>query len=135
MPGLVLNPLQARLYDILSSDAALGALVGGIYDNPPDDVDMPYVLIGDDSMGEFTGHTFDGFDGTVTFHVWAEGQQRKICKDIMDRLYRILQNKDLFIPDFKTVCFYCILSETLVEPEDNRTYHGIQRYRLIVTGS
>lgn len=135
MPDLVLNPLQERLYAILIGDATLMTLINAVYDNPPDDADMPYATIGDDSLSEFGGHTFDGFDGPVTIHAWTEGQGRKTNKAILNRLYQILHNTDLAIPGFKTVCFRCILSEVLVEPEDNRTYHGVQRYNLLVTGS
>ena len=121
-----------RVFDLLDGDATLGALVNAIHDNAPDEAPLPYVVIGDDSMNDFGGHTFDGFEGPVTIHVWTEGEGRKVNKDILNRIYEILHNIDIAIPGFKTIVFRCILSEVLLDP-DNRTYHGVQRYNLTVT--
>ena len=136
MPSLVLNPLQQSLFSLLNGDATLGALITGVFDNVVDDDALPYVKIGDNSLGEFTSHTADGFSGTVTLDIWGEiGKGRKEVVTIMARLYELLQNTKLIITGFNTVCFYCILNETLVEPDDNRTYHGVQRYNITVTES
>ena len=132
MPSHVLNPLQARIFALLDGDATLGALVNAIHDNTPDEAPLPYVVIGDDSMSDFGGHTFDGFEGPVTIHAWTEGEGRKANKDILNRIYEILHNIDIAIPGFTTIVFRCTLSEVLLDP-DNRTYHGIQRYNLTVT--
>lgn len=136
MPDLVLNPLQQRLFEILDADATLTALIGSdrIFDNAPDDIDMPYVVIGDDALNGWDGHTFDGFEGPVTLHVWTEGEGKKDNKKILNRLYQLLHNIDIAIPSFNTITFRCIFNEVLIEPEDNRTYHGVQRYNLTVTG-
>jgi hypothetical protein len=138
MPDLVLNPLQKRIYEILTADVTLTDLLAStdsVYDNPPDDVDTPYIKIGDDSAIDWGSHTADGFQVTVTLHAWTEDSAKKLNKDILDRMYQLLHETDLAIPGFTTVCFRCILSQVLVEPDDNRTFHGVQRYNLTVTGS
>lgn len=129
------NSLQAKLYSILTGSPALMALVNAVYDNPPDDVPMPYVVIGDESIGDFGAHDFDGFDGTITIHAWDEVEGRKKVRTILEQIYRLLHNTNLQIPGFKTIVFRCILSEIIPDPDDNRTYHGIQRYNLLTGGN
>lgn len=125
--------MQAKIYEILSSDTTLTDLAG-IYDNVPDNTKRDYVIIGDDDFSDFSSHTHDGFKGTVTLHVWSESRGKKSVKVIQNRLYELLQNVDLALSGFKTLNFKIGLN-TVVKDPDGRTHHGITRFDFLLGGN
>ena len=123
--------LQEKIYEILSSDGTLTALCD-VYDTPEDNSNYPYVCIGNDDFGEFDSHSFNGFDGFIQIDTWAQGMSKMPCKEIQARIYTLLHNVDLGLPNFDTIALRCSLQNVLDDP-DGRTKHGVQRFNFILT--
>jgi len=125
--------IQEAVFKALSEDVDLNCLIKGVFDFVPDvDSEFPYVTIGADNFSDFGSHTFDGVDGFVNVDTWTRGSGRKECKTIMKENYRILHNATLIVIGFCVVTLRRNLVETVLDP-DGQTYHGIERYELILT--
>lgn len=128
--------LQKDIYAQLTGDATLMAKVTGVYDFVPDNKAYPFIQIGEVDFQDWSTHTFDGFEGTITIHLWhrPSSRGRAPLHDIMNDIYRIL-NKNLFsIPDATVVSMRFLNSQILVE-QDAVTYHGVTRFRILIGGT
>jgi hypothetical protein len=127
-------PIQAAIFDALSGDAQLTSMATGVFDQVPEKTAFPYVTIGENTLSDWGSHTFDGANAIVTIHTWARGGGRKKCKEIMGEIYRILHNGSIAIDGFSLVVLRFEFGETIKDP-DGQTYHGVQRFKLLVGGN
>lgn len=128
--------LLVKIFSLLAGDATLTALVPAarIKENLPDGTAYPHVRVLPPSLGDWSAHTFDGFEGTLELRVWDSGQSVARTLDILNRIYTLLHNVDLALVGYPTVNFRCTLSNADLEP-DGRTYQGIQRYSVTLGGN
>lgn len=130
----VLLKLQKRLFSILVNDTELGTLIKGVFDNVPDGQKKPYVTIGDIDLQDFGARGLNGFEGVVVLHTWSETPGREEALKIVSRLYTLLHERDLAVTGHPTLSFRCVMSQVLKE-SDNRTHHGVQRFRILIGGN
>ncbi len=131
-PGIA---IQQKIFDTIKDDATIITLVGSsIFDNVPDNSDFPYITIGEVETGDFSSHTNDGFEGSVTVHVWSQDRGRNNTKTIQARIYTLLQNLDLAIVGVPTLNFRLGSQSTILDP-DGRTNHGIQTFNILLGGN
>lgn len=136
------NALQAGLYARLSGYAALTALIGGnkVYDFVPESAQPPYVVIGDDTATDWDTKSKHGWEFTVTVHCWDfERAGRKSVKAILGAIFDALHQQEANV----TVTGYALVQirrefqqtfqETAVEGASDRFWHGVARYRAVVT--
>lgn len=127
-------PMQQAVFTALTGNAELMAMLTGLFDNVPQKHPFPYVTMGDQTVTDWDSHTFDGANSTLTIHTWARGASRKPCLEIMSKIYSILHNGPLTVPGFSVVVCRFEFGESSLDP-DGQTYHGVQRFRLIVGGN
>jgi hypothetical protein len=125
-------PLQKAIYDALTGDSDLMALITGVFDNVPQGQAFPYVTIGDDILTDWASHTFDGASIEASIHAWARANGRKGCKSIQAEIRRILHDVSLSVSGFKTVSLRQTFENTMLDP-DNETYHGVQRFSVLLS--
>ena len=142
-----LNALQAGIYARLTGFSGLTAILGTdgegfakVYDLVPQHVSAPYVLIGDDTAIDFDTKTHLGWDFTVTIHCWDfEKAGRKSVKEIMKQIYEALHEKEnaVVVAGVTLVLLRCDFQQTFqeqaVEGAGDHYYHGVQRFRALVT--
>jgi hypothetical protein len=135
------NPLQAAIYTRLSNNSALTSLVGSskIFDNVKPSATPPYVVIGDDTSNGWDTKTGNGWEATVTIHVWDyEKTGRKTVKAIMSAIYDALhrQQSNITVSGFSLVNIRCefetSFQDTTVTGQADSFYHGVQRYRVLL---
>ena len=141
-------PVQQAVYAALRTDAALIALIGDgasperarIYDNVPqgtwDDDDQSfaaYVTIGDDTAAEAGSKTFEAQDLTLSLHSWSRYNGRKEIKQIMAAVYDVLHDQSLSVSGGTMVNLRWEFSDSFLDA-DGQTRHGVQRFRMYVTG-
>ncbi len=131
--------LQAAIFQKLNRDAILEGMLGGdrIFDFVPDGQAFPYIIIGDDDLDDWNTHTFVGFKGTTTINVWSQSKDtdgKKEVKLIMARVWQLLNNRDLGIPNRQQINFRCD-TKSVVTQIDNQTQNGIMIFNLIFGGS
>ena len=139
--GTPSNPLQAAIYTRLTGYAPLTALLGSnkVFDNVPPSAQPPYVLIGDDTSNDRSTKSHNGWDLTITIHVWDfEKSGRKTVKAIMSAIYDALHGKEsnVSVTGFTLVRLRCEFEQsfpdTSVAGQADAFYHGVQRYRALI---
>lgn len=81
---------HAALYAALKSNAALAAVITGIYDMPPDNAISPYIQVG--ATQEVSDELLDnsGAEITTTLHIWSRYAGRKEIMQIRDKIINAL---------------------------------------------
>jgi len=130
--------IQQTIYDALTGNAPLMALIKDVYDHvqqPADAGDInsfPYLTIGSDSVQPWDTDSSLGAEARVTVNVWSRQRGRKETKAILDQVRSVLHYKNLSVSGGGGFV-YCLLeySETFLDP-DGLTMHGVARYVLVV---
>lgn len=123
-------PLQEAVYDALVADAALTALMTGVYDHVPSTATLPYVTLGPASATDWSAGSFDGQDHDLTIDVWTAGPGHGEAKRIMAAVYGALHDRDLGIADAALVLLRYRFSDVFVDA-DGETIHGVLRFRAL----
>jgi len=141
--GTPSNALQAAIYTRLKNYSALTALVSTrIYDFVPEEATPPYVVIGDDTVIDWSTKPANGWEATITIHCWDyEKAGRKSIKAIMSAIYDALhrQESNVTVTGFNLPIFQFEFEQTFQDPsaegQGDRYYHGVQRFRAFITES
>jgi hypothetical protein len=123
-------PLQKAIYQKLTGDASLMALVTGIYDRLPQHTDFPYIAIGESSGSDWSTKTTSGADQNLTLHIWSREGGRKEAAAIMERIHALLHDQAMTIEGQALVMSRFISSNILLD-DDGWTYQGIMRFRVL----
>jgi len=119
--------LQSAIFSLLSGDSTLDGLVGNnkIFDSiAPQDTAYPYVIIGLETMRDVGTKTLDGNVYNVDIDVWSQYRGQKEIKEIMERIYNLLNNATISVSGASSVMSYVVNAVTLTEV-DGITRHGI----------
>lgn len=122
--------LQKAIYQRLSSDTILQAMVSGIYDEVPEGSPLPFVHLGDDTVNPYDTKLSYGEDNTVTIHVYAPGPGKTLTKQILAVVLESLTAAPLEIGE--GFIFDGIEREQLEVFPDNEAYHGVCRFRIYI---
>ncbi|MGQ0740927.1 MAG: DUF3168 domain-containing protein [Alphaproteobacteria bacterium] len=126
--------LQQAVFAALVNDAGVQAMLGDpprIYDKPPGDAPLPYLLVGDGVEEEWGTATGEGAEHTLTLHAWSRAGGRKESREILAAVYNALHGAEIALDGFHLVNLRFLLSQVLVE-SDALTFHAIARYRAVV---
>jgi hypothetical protein len=128
--------LQKAIYARLTGNAPLMAKLTGVFDFVPDNQTYPFIQLGEMDFGAWDTHTFDGFDGTITINLWARpgSRGRASLHDIQNDIYNLLHKWIPTISGFTAVSMRYDFSNIIVDP-DAVTYHGIQRFKILMGGN
>jgi len=125
-------PLQQAVFSALNGNVTgLNGSNITVYDDVPEDVVYPYVIIGEETALNFGSKTLDGVEHTLTIHVWSQYRGRREVKEIMQSVYEILHEADINVSGASLVNIRQEFSTTLAE-NDNITRHGVMRFRAVV---
>ena len=102
-----------------------------VYDSVPENAAYPYVVIGDDTLVDFSADGKTGFDATVTIHTWSSFDGMSQVKALMGYVYDLLNRQDYGINGFNLLGSDSEFEETFLEA-DGVVRHGVQRFRLIL---
>lgn len=119
--------LQKAIFARLSSDAALGLLVGArIHDNPPGDVAHPYLVLGESETRDWPG----GMEHRLAFHCFTRGGGRTGAKSILEAVRLGLHDAALALEGHTLVNLRFLDAQTRREP-DGLTWRGTVRFRAV----
>jgi hypothetical protein len=124
-------PLQAAIYQALTSNAPLMALITGVYDRPPQGSIMPYVTIGEFDGKDASTKTTSAIEYTLPLYVWSRQGGRKEIAIIMESLHTVLHQAPLVITGQTLVMMRYALSEITLE-DDGVTYMGVMKFYAYV---
>lgn len=83
--------LQAALVTVLDADATLTALIGagGVFDAPPRDRPVPYVVIDRHDIRQHDGDASPGQEHRLLLHCWSDQPSRRAALDIAERVIAV----------------------------------------------
>lgn len=120
------DALQAAIFNALDGVPGMPP----VYDDVPENVPFPYVVIGDDVSAAFDDDCGSGADSMVTIHVWSTYPGRAEAKQILALIYRTLHRSNLVIAGNVTITIDADYQMTLLDP-DGVTRHGVIRFRVL----
>ena len=124
--------VQQALYVKLTGDAALTALITGVYDFVPEDVAFPYLVIGEAIETPDNSHDRYGWQTVVTLHVWTRSRGHAKGLGIGKRITQLLDHQPLTVTGFDHVASRFEFSQPLTDPEPpGDIRHLILRYRVV----
>jgi len=92
---------------------------------------FPSIVIGRDTMRDWSQDGRRGADITVTLHFWSRSAGMAQVKGLMGGAYSRLNRAALSLTGYAVTDCLCEFATTTTEP-DNVTRHGVQRYRLTI---
>lgn len=120
--------LQKAVFNILST-----GLTAPVYDFVQQkSAPSTYVTVGDDTLLPFNADITKGFEATLTIHAWDISNGRKDVKELQGEIYNLLDRAELVISGYNPIGIDFQFSETTLDP-DGVTYHGVQRFRFLMT--
>lgn len=130
---------QKAIYTLLSSDAALMALLGQVateqkvFDFIPDNTAFPYIQLQIKPWTDRGSHQTEGFTCVLTIHVWYQelGRGDLQVQNIQARVDQLLHTQDVCITGWNVLGLRRTMSDILTDP-DNVTKHGIQQFKLLI---
>jgi hypothetical protein len=130
MAGFSPFELQKSIYQTLSGDAALSAMITGVYDRVPQNTAFPYITIGETTGRDWSSRTTTGMNLVVTLHVFSRAGGRQEALQIMERIHALLHEGDLEMTDQVLIMMRFEMSDVLLE-QDGFTYQGVIRFQAL----
>ncbi|MDX2073484.1 MAG: DUF3168 domain-containing protein [Alphaproteobacteria bacterium] len=123
--------LQQSLYQQLTGDTTLMALVSGIFDHVPQGTAYPFVTIGEAAIRDFSNAEKQGTEQQVTLRIYSREAGRKQASAIMERIVTLLNSADLTVSG-QTLRSLRFLSSNIVLQDDGLTYRGTLIFRALL---
>lgn len=120
--------IQRTIFQLLQ--AALTPQGVTVYDHLPENRSYPHVVIGDDTLSDWSTDTETGVDVVLTIHTYSNVRGKRQVRRIMDAMKAALHNADPPVEDYETVLLQ-FQQDVIVEESDGVTWHGISRYRYL----
>lgn len=120
-------PLQSAIYQALTTNTPLMALITGVYDRPPQGTLYPYVTLGQFSGSDWSTKTSTGMEYIVPLHVWSRQGGHKEAATIMESLHTILHQASLTVTG-QTLVMIRFSSSDIVLENDGFTYQGVMKF-------
>jgi hypothetical protein len=123
--------LQKAVFEALTADAALSALIGErVYDQPPAATPFPYVTFGRTSLYDWSTGTESGTEQLFTLHVWSKAKGKKETLAVMEAARTVLEGARLPLETEHLVDLTLEFAEARHD-EDLSVHHGLLRFRAL----
>lgn len=125
----MLYELQKSVYAKIAADSTIMALIEGVYDDPPENTDYPYITIGEATSVPWRSHDRPGEEVTFTLHIWSQQAGFSEGLLILKELNRLFGYVDLVVTGWDIVKCEYEFSDTFKD-QDGLTRHVVVRYRV-----
>ncbi|MBL8538038.1 MAG: DUF3168 domain-containing protein [Hyphomonadaceae bacterium] len=125
--------LLAALRTTMLADAGTKAVLGDpprIYDDPPEDVQFPYVTVGRIESRQADAAMAPSLEHGVTLHVWSRYGGRAEALDVIAALRSALHEASPEVSGRRLVFLFAQFSDVF-RSGDGRTTHGVLRLRAL----
>lgn len=113
--------VQQKIYAALDSNVELKAIITGVYDYVPEDVQVPYITFGQMLSTEDSTKTDDGEKMNIFIEIWSENQGRKEALKILTLAEQCIES--FFVLDAATIIEQKAINREVVE-ETYGVYHA-----------
>ena len=133
MSGYSRIEVQKAILAAIVANAGMTALIGDrMWDDTPQDETFPYGNFGDHTALPFDTKTDEGEELSLYLHFWSRYPGRKEILDIMKASYDLLHNGSLIVVGLQVILIQRDYEEDRLDP-DGKTWHGVQRFRILTT--
>lgn len=124
--------LQQAIFAKLTTDAATAAALGGprVYDDVPTRAEFPFMTFGQSTERDWSTGTDEGYEHTVTLHIWSRGRGRKEAQAVIAAARDALHDQPLTLDGHRLINLRHDYSEVRRD-SDGETFHGIARFRAV----
>jgi hypothetical protein len=123
--------LQKAIFEALSANAALAALVGErILDHAPANVSFPYITFGRSTVYDWSTGTEAGSEQLFTLHVWSKAKGKREVLAMIELARATLHDQPLELETHRLVNIRVEFSEARFD-EDQSVHHGVLRLRAV----
>jgi len=128
--------LQHAIYNALTGDAPLMALITGVYADveqpnlPEEDGDFPYITFGKDVASMYDTKTKNGATALCQIDIWSRQNNLIEAKEIADAVYSVLQKGSLAITGANHIATRIERQEFTLDP-DGQTKRGMVMARVV----
>lgn len=125
-----LGAVQTALYERLTGDADLMALLTGVFDDVPEGTPEPYLVVGESIETPDNRHGNFGRQTVTTLHVWSRQRGFAEASAIADSVVRVLDHQPLSISGRRHIVTRFEFSQALRDP-DPGLRHVPLRFRVV----
>ena len=122
---------QKAVYEKLTGDTALMAMISGVYDHVPERSEFPYVTMGDIRANDNSVKATQGYQLDLNINVYSRGKGRKEILEIMSKVQELLVNENLAVVGGNHINTR-FLSQGTALAKDGVTYQGKLFLRFVV---
>jgi uncharacterized protein DUF3168 len=126
------DAIQVGLYELFTGDVTLAALAN-VYDEVPEDAELPYVVIGEMTSTPDGAHGSHGRDTSIVLHTWTEAPSNRPGNQIGARLVALLARQaaalDAEVTGHKVWMIEHEFAQTLHDPQPG-IRHRVDRFRV-----
>ncbi len=129
------DELQTALYNKLTGDANLMALITGVYvdvqqpDLPEDDANFPYLTFGGDNVSNWDTKTNNGASAVCQIDTWSRTNNFMQAKLIANAIYNALHNQSLTFSTAEHV-LTVIENQNFLRDPNGTDKHGVTLVRV-----
>ena len=134
MSGLNYYELQKAIYEKLTGNSQLMAVIDGVFNYHPQEMDFPFLTIGNVVINDFPVLGRDGTEQQLDLHIWSREAGHKQAASIIDMVYGLLHNGNLEIVG-KTLVMMRFISTSIKLEDDGYTHHGVMGLKVVLDNS
>jgi len=123
--------LQKAVYDKLSGDATLGALITGVFEYVPEGTNFPYVVIDDMKLKPWSNLSKKGSEINFSIKTYCRERGSKTCLDIMDNVEDLLDEAALTVTNHALIHILLEYSE-VEQKKDGLNYVGVSKFKALL---
>lgn len=122
---------QKAVYEKLTGDTTLMAMITGVFDHVPERSEFPYVTVGDIRANDNSVKAAQGYQLDLNINVYSRGKGRKEVLEIMSKIQEVLVGQSLTVVGGSHVSTR-FLSQGTSLAKDGFTYQGRLFVRFVV---
>ncbi len=126
--------LQQAIFATLCSSDEIKDVVGDpprVFDAPPRAVAFPYIVVGDDTMSDWSTATEPGSEHAIVIHAWSRADGRREAKLVADAVRDALDGAELAVTGQALIDLRHLATE-FVRESDGETIHAVLRFRAVL---
>lgn len=131
MSGLNYYELQKAIYEKLTGNSPLMAIISGVFNYPPQDAVFPFLTIGGVVVNDFPALGKDGTQQQLELHIWSREAGHKQAADIMNMVYGLLHNGSLAVAG-QTLVMMRFSATSIKLENDGYTHHGVMSLKVLL---
>lgn len=132
MANLNYYNLQKAIYEKLIGSSSLMAIVSGVFDYPPQEVNFPFVVIADASSGDMSAIGKNIIEQQIRINIWSRELGHKQTANIMELIYVLLHNGSVAVVG-QILASMRFVSTSIQLEDDGRTYQGAMLLSIILS--